>query len=144
MFILLFSLSLNASGIVVKQSGCSVEETAHNLKQILKKKGITIFATINHGANARLVGLKMRPSIAIVFGKPKMGTVLMKEDPSIGVDLPLKVLIYQDRDGKTKIAYKDGSYYEEHYHIVKHKKLLHKISTVLNNLTNKAGQCKRD
>jgi len=112
--------------------------------ELLVTGGIAIFATINHAANARTVGMQMQPSIAIVFGKPKMGTLLMQEDPSIGVDLPLKVLIFQDHSGKTRIAYKDGSYYEEHYHIVKHKKLLHKISNVLNNLTNKASQCKRD
>ena len=136
-------LSLQA-GIVVKESECDVYTTAHNLQKILKSKGIKIFAKINHAANAKSINMALQPSIAIVFGKPKMGTLLMQEDPSIGLDLPLKVLIFQDKNGHTKMAYKDGNYFAKHYNIKKHRKLLHKITNLLQNITNKAGQCKKD
>ncbi len=132
------------AGIVIKESSCDVYTTAHTLQKILKKKGIKVFAKINHSANAKSVGMQLSPSIAIVFGKPKMGTLLMKEDPSIGLDLPLKVLIYQDKNGRTKIAYKDGEYLKEHYNIKKHVKLLNKVTHILENISNKAGQCKKD
>ena len=132
------------AGIVIKESSCDVSTTAHNLQKILKKKGIKVFAKINHSANAKSVGMQLDPSIAIVFGKPKLGTLLMKEDPSIGLDLPLKVLIYQDKNGRTKMAYKDGEYLKEHYNIKKHVKLLNKVTHVLENISNKAGQCKKD
>ena len=132
------------AGIVIKESSCDVSTTAHNLQKILKKKGIKVFAKINHSANAKSVGMQLSPSIAIVFGKPKLGTLLMKEDPSIGLDLPLKVLIYQDKNGRTKMAYKDGEYLKEHYNIKKHVKLLNKVTHVLENISNKAGQCKKD
>ena len=136
-------VSLQA-GIVIKESSCDVYTTAYNLQKILKQKGIKIFAKINHAANAESVGMQLDPSIAIVFGKPKMGTLLMQEDPSIGLDLPLKVLIYQDKNGRTKMAYKDGEYLKSHYNIKKHAKLLNKVTQVLENITNKAGQCKKD
>ncbi len=136
-------VSLQA-GIVIKESGCDVYTTAHRLQKILKHKGIKIFAKINHAANAKSVGMQLDPSIAIIFGKPKMGTLLMREDPSIGLDLPLKVLIYHDKNGQTKMAYKDGNYLKEHYNIKKHAKLLNKVTQVLENITNKAGQCKKD
>ena len=132
------------AGIVIKESSCDVYTTAHNLQKILKQKGIKTFAKINHAANAKSVGMQLDPSIAIIFGKPKMGTLLMQEDPSIGLDLPLKVLIYHDKNGHTKMAYKDGNYLKEHYNIKKHAKLLNKVTQVLENITNKAGQCKKD
>ena len=144
LLILIAGLVSLQAGIVIKESSCDVYTTAHRLQKILKSKDIKVFAKINHAANAKSVGMQLSPSIAIVFGKPKMGTLLMQEDPSIGLDLPLKVLIYQDKNGRTKMAYKDGEYLKSHYNIKKHAKLLNKVTQVLENITNKAGQCKKD
>ena len=136
-------VSLHAN-IVIKESKCDVYTTAHKLQRVLRHKGIKVFTKINHSDNAKSIGMQLSSSIALIFGNPKMGTLLMQEDPSIGLDLPLKVLIYQDKDGHTKMAYKDGEYLKEHYNIKKHAKLLDKITKILKNITNKAGQCKRD
>ncbi len=139
--VLVFTFSLFANDIIIKESRCDVYATVHNLKQILRSKGLEIFATINHGANAKAAGLAMPPAIMVVFGKAKMGTKLMQQDPTTGLDLPLRILIYKDKDGKTKMAYRDGDWLNEH-HVLHASKIVQKINTALDKITTKAGQCK--
>ncbi len=136
---LFFLASLFGSEIIIQPSCYDVATTTHRLKSILKAKDLQIFATINHQANAKMVGLKMEPSMMIIFGKAKVGTMLMQQDPTVGLDLPLRILIYKE-NGVTKMAYRDGSWLKSH-HAIKSQKLISKINTLLNNLTRKAGQC---
>ena len=133
---------LFSSDLVIKQSTCNVTTTVYNLKKLLKQNHITIFATINHSANAKSVGMKLAPSVMLYFGKPKMGTKLIQKEPLIAYDLPLRVLIFEDGKHQTKIAYRDGSFLEKNYHL--NKKIATKISKLLDNLTTKASQCKKD
>ena len=75
------------------------------LKQLLETKGITLFAGIDHSGEAARVGMTMPPTKLLIFGSPRAGTPLMLASPSIAIDLPLKLLVWEDREGKTWISY---------------------------------------
>ena len=139
--LLLVTFSLFGSDLIIKQSRCDVYQTANILQKLIKAKGLHIFAKINHSANAKSINMQLPPAIMLIFGKAELGTKLMQQDPTAGLDLPLRVLIYQDKDNKTKIAYRDGSWLQN-THILNAPKVIHKISKGLDNLTNKAIECK--
>ena len=135
--ITLFVTSVFANNIVVKQSSHSVDKTVENIKSILNKKGVKIFSVIDHKRNSDNVGLKMNESKLIIFGNPKLGTTLMNDHMLSGLDLPLKIIVYKDKDEKVKVAFRDGSWLKKE-HGLKLDKLTSKISNILNNITDKA------
>ncbi len=98
------------SGIVRIPSQHSVAATADRLEALLKERGIMVFARIDFSADAGRAGLTMRPEQLIVFGNPKAGTPLMVAQPTAGLDLPLKALIWEDAEGKAWLAYNDPAY----------------------------------
>ena len=102
-------------GIVKIPSHHSVDETVDKLKTILKSKGVTLFALVDHSGEAEKVGLKMPPTKLLIFGNPKGGTPLMLAAPSAALDLPLKILIAEDSDGKVWISYNSGEYLKERH-----------------------------
>mgnify|MGYP000321165073 FL=1 len=81
------------------ESQFSVSETMARMEQVLKTMGIPVFAKFDHGKNAEEVGLKLLPNQVIVFGSPKVGTALMQENPSISIELPLKISVWEDKNG---------------------------------------------
>ncbi|WP_176763200.1 DUF302 domain-containing protein [Riemerella columbipharyngis] len=87
------------------QSDFSFEETSERLTQTLGEKNIKIFAVIDHHAEASTAGLTLLPTRLIIFGSPKVGTLLMQEQQSIGLDLPLKMLITEDVHGRVWLTY---------------------------------------
>jgi uncharacterized protein (DUF302 family) len=97
-------------GIVDKPSNHSVEETVDRLKNILQAKGVKLFAVADHGGEADKVGLKMRPTKRLIFGKPKAGTPAMLAAPSIAIDLPLKIMIWEDAEGRAWLSYNSPTY----------------------------------
>jgi uncharacterized protein (DUF302 family) len=99
-----------ASGIVTVPSHHSVDETVNNLKVILQSKGVTLFAVIDHSGEAAKVGLTMPPTKLLIFGSPAAGTPLMLAAPSIAIDLPLKILVWQDANGKVWLSYNTPEY----------------------------------
>jgi uncharacterized protein (DUF302 family) len=103
-------LSAEDNGIVDVPSKHSVDETVERLKNILQSKGITLFALIDHSGEAEKVGMKMPPTKLLVFGNPKAGTPLMLAAPSIAIDLPLKILVRQDAQGKVWLSYNSPEY----------------------------------
>src|SRR6516225_1863570 len=103
------------NGIVDVPSNHSVDETVQRLKNILQSKGITLFAFIDHSGEAETVGMKMRPTKLLVFGSPKAGTPLMLAVPSIAIDLPLKILVWEDGEGKVWLSYNSSEYLAERY-----------------------------
>ena len=141
--ILVISVSLFANDIIVKESSCSVDKTVNNLKKIVADKGLHVFAIINHSGNAKMVDMKLNESKMIIFGNAKLGTALMQQDMSVGLDLPLRVLVFRDTDGVVKMAYRDGSWLEKK-HILNAPKKVKKINNAMNKFTTKAGQCKID
>jgi uncharacterized protein (DUF302 family) len=102
-------------GIVKIPSHHSVDETVDKFKTILKSKGVTLFALVDHSGEAEKVGLKMPPTKLLIFGNPKGGTPLMLAAPSAALDLPLKILIAEDSDGKVWISYNSAEYLKERH-----------------------------
>jgi uncharacterized protein (DUF302 family) len=98
------------TGIVTIPSLQSVDRTIEKLEQILQAKGIKLFALIDHSAEAERADLQMRPTKLLIFGNPKAGTPLMIASPSIALDLPMKILVSEDADGKVWISYNDTAY----------------------------------
>jgi uncharacterized protein (DUF302 family) len=102
-------------GIIDKPSNHSVEQTVDRLKNILQSKGVTLFALIDHSGEAEKVGMKMRPTKLLIFGNPKAGTPLMLAAPSVAIDLPLKILIWEDAQGKVWLSYNNPEYLQERH-----------------------------
>jgi len=96
-------------GIVRKPSSRSVAETLDRLETILKARGIQVFARIDHAGEAARVGLSMPPTQVLIFGNPRAGTPVMLAAPTAAIDLPLKVLAWQDAVGKVWLGYTDPS-----------------------------------
>ena len=127
-------------GLVVVKSANSVAATADKLEKVLKSKDITVFARIDHAAGAKKVGKSLRPTQLLIFGTPKMGTPLMTSNQSIGIDLPLKALIYQGTDGMTYIAYNDPVYLAKRHAIANRGKVFEKMAGALKNFTAAASK----
>jgi uncharacterized protein (DUF302 family) len=102
-------------GIVKIPSHHSVDETVDKLKAILKAKGVTLFAVVDHSGEAEKAGMKMPPTKLLIFGSPKAGTPLMLATPSAAIDLPLKILIAQDAQGEVWISYNSAEYLKERH-----------------------------
>jgi len=98
------------NGIVSRPCQHSVDETVEKLKDILQAKGVTLFAVIDHSGEAEKAGLKMQPTKLLIFGNPKAGTPLMQAAPSSAIDLPLKILVWQDPQGKVWASYNSPDY----------------------------------
>ena len=122
--------------LIVKDSAYSVEETVARLTKIIKAKGFTLFATIDHEANARGAGLKMNKAVVIIFGNPKGGTVLMNADIRMSLALPLKVAVYESRGG-VKLVYRNPSSYATDF-LVEGSPVIQKLIIGLDKLTHAA------
>jgi uncharacterized protein (DUF302 family) len=99
-----------APGLIRLKSRNSTPVTTQRLESLLIAAGIRIFARIDFGADAEAAGLHLHPETLLIFGNPKAGTPLMVEQPSVGIDLPLKVLSWEDADGHSWVAYNDPAY----------------------------------
>jgi uncharacterized protein (DUF302 family) len=98
------------NGIVDRSSRHSVEETVQKLESILQSKGVTLFAVVDHSGEAEKAGLQMPPTKLLIFGNPRAGTPLMLAAPSSAIDLPLKILVWQDKAGKVWVSYNTPAY----------------------------------
>ena len=98
-------------GLISKRSSFGPEETMKRLEDEVKAKGLTVFAHVDHAAGAAAVGLTLRPTDLLIFGNAKGGTPLMQAVQSIGIDLPLKALVWQDADGVTWVSYNDPAWF---------------------------------
>lgn len=125
------------NGIIDKRSNHSVEQTVENLKNILQSKGVALFAVIDHSGEAEKVGLKMPPTRLLIFGNPKAGTPLMLAAPSTAIDLPLKILVWEDGKGKVWISYNSPDYLQKRHGFP--QELLANIA-VVETLATKAGE----
>jgi uncharacterized protein (DUF302 family) len=105
------------TGIINKSTDLSVQQALVKLQAILQAKGVTIFALIDHSGEAAKVGMEMRPTKLVIFGNPKGGTPLMLAAPSIAIDLPIKILIWEDGDGKVWLSYNSPEYLAERHNL---------------------------
>jgi uncharacterized protein (DUF302 family) len=125
------------NGIITIPSGHSVNETMEKLKGILQAKGVTLFAVVDHSGEAEKVGMKMHPTKLLIFGSPKAGTPLMVAAPSIAIDLPLKLLVWEDGQGKVWISYNSPEFLRKRHGLP--RELVQNIA-VVETLAAKAGE----
>lgn len=107
---LLLSFSANAmadTGMIEQASPYSVAQTMQRLEATIKKGGLTVFAVIDHAKGAAKIGQKLRPTQLIIFGNPKGGTPLMQCNQTAGIDLPLKILVWENAQGEVMLGYND-------------------------------------
>jgi uncharacterized protein (DUF302 family) len=120
----------------------SQENSVLKLQKLIKDEGLTLFETIDHKANADSVKMNLKPETVVVFGNPKMGTVLMNCNPSMGLDLPLRILVSTNYEGITSFTYTNPEYWSLK-HNIKDKNcldILNKAAIALEDLTEKASK----
>ena len=121
-------MATTTRGIIDTPSNHSVEETVDRLEKVLHSKGVTLFALVDHSGEAAKIGMKMRPTKLLIFGSPKAGTPLMLAAPSVAIDLPLKILVWEDGGGKVWVSYNSPEYLEQRHGLP--KELLANIAVV--------------
>ncbi|MBS0253063.1 MAG: DUF302 domain-containing protein [Proteobacteria bacterium] len=102
-------------GLITLQSSHGPKETANRLAASVRNHGMTVFSRIDHAAAATAVGLDLRSTEVLFFGNPKAGTLLMQSEQTIGLDLPLKALVWQDESSETWISYQDLAWLAKRY-----------------------------
>ncbi|MGB6545683.1 MAG: DUF302 domain-containing protein [Candidatus Acidiferrales bacterium] len=125
------------NGIVTKPSNHSVDETVEKLKAILQAKGVTLFALVDHSGEAEKAGMKMPPTKLLIFGNPKGGTPVMLAAPSSAIDLPLKILVWEDSSRKAWLSYNSAAYLQQRHAIP--QDLLQNLA-VIETFAAKAGE----
>ncbi|MGH7333258.1 MAG: DUF302 domain-containing protein [Candidatus Rokuibacteriota bacterium] len=133
-----FSPALGADGIVTKPSAFPVAETIERLEKSARERDFVIVARIDHAAAATKAGLELRPTVLLIFGNPRGGTPLMQSAPSIGLDLPLKALAWEDAAGRTWLAYNDPQWLAQRHGLTGRPELVQRMSTALDQLTDAA------
>jgi len=127
-------------GIITVASSQDFNETYASLKKILQDNaGINIMAELDHQANAATVGLELRPTKIIIFGNPVLGTPLMQENQSTGLDLPQKMLVWEDENGQVSISYNDPDFIAQRHRLENSTDELDKIAEALNNISTAAS-----
>jgi uncharacterized protein (DUF302 family)/uncharacterized membrane protein YidH (DUF202 family) len=105
----------SGGGIITVDSHHSVDQTVERLEALLQAKGIKLFTVVDHSGEAQKVGMQMRPTKLLILGNPKAGTPLMLASPTIAIDLPLKLLVWEEAGGRTRISYNDPAYLQERH-----------------------------
>ncbi|MFQ5756540.1 MAG: DUF302 domain-containing protein [Acidiferrobacterales bacterium] len=127
-----------AQGLVIQRSTHNVTQTTDRLESVLRAKGMKIFARIDHSAGAQSVGVELPPTILLVFGNPKIGTQLLTSNRMVGIDLPLKALIWEDADANVWLAYNDPAYIARRFDIENRKQVIGKMRGALKKFTTHA------
>lgn len=121
-------------------SAHTVPDTVRRLETAARERGLTVFATIDHQANATKAGLEMRPETLLLVGNAQVGTPLMKGAPTAGIDLPLRMLVFEDVDGATKILTNSVASFAKQHAIVGEDERLGKINAALVGITQAAAK----
>ena len=107
----------NQNGIISRPSGYSVDETVARVQKLLEQRNVSLFALVDHGGEAARIGMKMPATKLLIFGNPRAGTPVMLAAPSGAIDLPLKLLVWEDAQGKTWLSYNDPEYLQQRHQI---------------------------
>lgn len=126
--------------LITTESNFSVAETADRLESLIKDKGLTFFARIDHAANAKSADLALNPTQLILFGNPKVGTLLMQCEATTAIDLPQKALIWQDDAAKVWLAYNNPEHLKARHSVQGCDAVIEKISGLLSGLARAATQ----
>lgn len=137
--LLLAPSAFAAEGMISVKSSYPAKESADRVERLLKERGMTLFVRIDHAEGARKVGMELRPTVVLIFGNPKGGTPLMVCEQRVGIDLPLKMLVWED-EGKTAwVAYTDPWYLKDRHGIVDCDEVLTKMKGFLEKLASDAA-----
>jgi uncharacterized protein (DUF302 family) len=109
--------AMSAEGLITLQSGFGPEETMSRFEAEVRARGMTVFSHIDHTAGATAAGLALRPTNLLIFGAAKSGTPLMQSAQTIGIDLPLKALVWRDQAGTTFLSYNDPAFIAHRHHV---------------------------
>ncbi|WP_426370069.1 DUF302 domain-containing protein [Pseudocolwellia sp. HL-MZ7] len=129
-----FSVIAN-NGLVKYESPYSVKVTADRFENIVKEKGLTLFARIDHQKNAKSVNLELRPTEVIIFGNPKVGTPLMVCAQSVAIDLPQKVMVSEGANNKVWLTYNNPDYLQKRHDMNGCDAIINKVLDVLSKLS---------
>jgi len=142
LFILLFVTmpTFAHDHLISTESAFSVKETADRFEALIKEKGLTFFARIDHSANAKGVDLELNPTELILFGNPKVGTLLMQCKATVAIDLPQKALVWQSDEGKVMFAYNNPEHLKELHNMEGCDAVIQKISGLLSGLATATTQ----
>ncbi|MHB1086013.1 MAG: DUF302 domain-containing protein [Thiobacillus sp.] len=113
----LSSAAFAADGLVELKSPYPAKETMDRFESIAKGKGLNVFARVDHAAGAATVGMALRPTEVLIFGHPKGGTPFMECAQTVGIDMPLKALVWQDAKGQVWLGYNDPVYLAKRHHV---------------------------
>ncbi len=112
------SLVAAADGLVVVKSPYGAKDTMNRLEEVVKQRGLNVFARIDHAAGASKIGTSLRPTEVLIFGNPKGGTPFIECAQSVGIDLPLKALVWEDESGNVWLAYNDPAFLAQRHGVV--------------------------
>ena len=129
----------SVEGLTSIQSVFGPRETMDRLEAEIRSKGLTIFAKIDHAGGAAEVGLKLRPTELIIFGNARGGTPLMQSAQTVGIDLPLKALVWQDAAGKTWISYNEPNWIARRHGVADAEPAVSKMTDLLSAITTTAA-----
>jgi uncharacterized protein (DUF302 family) len=130
------------SHLIVKRSSHTVSDTLDRLSDVLKTRGISVVARVDHAGAAAKSGMSLRPTAVLIFGNPKLGTPLMQANQKVGLDLPMKVLVWQDESNQVWLAYAKPERLKADYGLEGQDATLRQMADALNNLTDAAVQAK--
>jgi uncharacterized protein (DUF302 family) len=139
LLLLLSATSALSEQLVALESKYNVKETLDRLSAELDKRGIKVAARIDHAAGAKAVGMELPPIEILMFGNPKLGTPLMQSAPAIGIDLPMKVLAWQDKAGKVWIGYTAPEALKARHGISDRDEVFKAMAAALNGLAKSAS-----
>src|SRR5437667_6370707 len=127
-------------GLTSIRSRFGPKETMDRLEAEIRAQGLTVFARIDHAAGAAEVGLTLPPTELIIFGNARGGTPLMQSEQTVGIDLPLKALVWQDAAGKTWLSYNEPSWIAQRHNIPNAESIVSKMTAALSAMSTKATE----
>lgn len=130
----------NSSSYVITKTDFTGEEVVRNIKKGINERGLTIFSEMPHHEAAQKIEQELSFTHVIIFGNPKIGTKLMRCDQKIGLELPLKILVYTNKKGKTFISYTNLQFYHKNYRLRECKQVLNNIEKMLRQLAHEAAK----
>jgi uncharacterized protein (DUF302 family) len=130
--------SFGAEGVVTRRSAHSVEETMNRLEQAVRARDLVVIARVDHAGAAQRAGLALRPTQLLIFGHPRSGTPLMARAQTVGIDLPLKALVWQDEQGQVWLGYNDPAWLAQRHGLTEPAQILQAIKTTLEALAGSA------
>jgi uncharacterized protein (DUF302 family) len=124
--------------MITIDSAYPYEETYQRLMSAINARGLTLFASIDHSGGARDFGLELADEAVLVFGHPRTGTPLMRSDPRVGIELPLRLLVWAQED-RVRVGYTDPREWEDAYAVAEHRQILEAMAMLLDTLAREVA-----